>query len=70
MQIESLTGETNGAFKVQIRVLNTLAGGFAASVLKTRLITRPGNPCISWTAWSTLPGGGVPMIGYSAGRWE
>ena len=66
MQIESLTGETNGAFKVQVRSLNTLAGGQNPSPqLQFNDVT--GQPLYVVDGVEYPAGGGLPMIGYLPG---
>ena len=66
MQIETLTGETNGAFKVQFRSLNTLAGGETPS---PQLIFNDvtGQPLYIVDGVEYPAAGSVPLVGYLPG---
>ena len=64
MQVTSLSGETNGAYSVQIRSLNTLAGGDNASPLQTFNNTT-GQPLYIVNGVEYPANGGLPIIGQS-----
>jgi TonB-dependent starch-binding outer membrane protein SusC len=66
MQIVSLNGELNGAFKVQFRSLNTLAGGETPSPqLEFNDVT--GQPLYIVDGVEYPASGGLPMVGYMPG---
>ena len=66
MQIETLTGEVNGAYKVQVRSLNTLAGGLTPSPqLEFNDVT--GQPLYIVDGVEYPAAGSVPLVGYLPG---
>ncbi len=66
MQIETLTGETNGAFKVQVRSLNTLAGGQNPAP-QLEFSDNIGQPLYIVDGVEYPAAGGVPLVGYLPG---